>query len=212
MSLPFTRDQFFDVFADYNHSVWPFALGLWAYALLAAVLLARHRERGRFAAVMLAVQWGWAGVVYHAAFFSTINPAAWLFAGVSVIEGALLVWFGVIRGELHFSSRGSLPHVAGWTLMIYALLYPFITVAEGHAYPRTPTFGLPCPTTLLTIGWLFLADQPWPKVVALVPIGWAVIGGAAAALLDVRTDLMLWIGAIALAVSVFVSARQRIRA
>lgn len=210
MSLPFTPDQFFDVFAAYNRSLWPVALALWGYALVAAVVLIRGRRSGRFAATMLAVEWIWAGLAYHAVFFSGINPAAWLFAALFLTEAGLLVWFGVVRDELRFSATGSLRHVVGWTLIIYGLLYPLLALAEGHTFPRAPTFGVPCPTTLLTIGWLFIADPPWPKVVALVPITWALIGGSAAGLLGVRTDLMLWGAAIALAASMWVPVRHRV--
>lgn len=210
MNLPFTREQFFDAFGAYNRSLWPFALALWVYALVAAIALTRRRGRGPAAATMLAVQWIWAGVAYHAVFFAAINPAAWLFAALFVIEGGLLVWFGVVRDQLRFSPAGSLRHAVGWTLIIYALVYPLLAQAEGHAFPRGPTFGLPCPTTLLTIGWLFVADPPWPKVVALVPIAWALIGGSAASLLGVRTDLMLWVAAIALTAALLVPVRRRV--
>ena len=209
MNLPFTQDQFFDVFAAYNRSLWPLALALWGYALVAAVLLARGGGRQRFGVVMLAVQWAWAGVAYHAVFFTAINPAAGIFAMLFVIEGALLVWCGVIRDQLRFSATGSRRHVAAWTLIIYALLYPLLTLAEGHVFPRGPTFGVPCPTTLLTIGWLFAADPPWPKVVALIPIGWAFVGGSAAGLLGVRADSMLWVAGVALAASVLASVAHR---
>jgi Family of unknown function (DUF6064) len=212
VNLPFTRDQFFDVFAVHNRSLWPFALALWAYALAAAVALPRHRQYGRVPVAMLAVQWVWAGVAYHAVFFASINPAARLFATLFVIEAGLRVWFGVVRDQLRFSPTGSLRHVVGWTLIIYALLYPLLAQAEGYAFPRGPTFGVPCPTTLLTIGWLFVADPPWPRVVALVPIGWALIGGSAAGLFGVRADSMLWAAGIALTASVLVPVRDRVRA
>jgi len=209
----FTRDQFFDVFAAYNRLFWPFALGLWGYALAAAMLLAsRYGGRTWFGAAMLAVQWTWAGVVYHTMFFATINPAAWVFGGFFVVEGGLLVWFGIVRGDLRFSPTGSLRQAIGWTLILYALIYPLLTQAEGHAFPRGPAFGVPCPTTLLTIGWLFAADPPWPRVVGLIPLGWALIGGSAALLFGVRTDLMLWVAGIALAASLLVSAPRRVRA
>jgi hypothetical protein len=97
-------------------------------------------------------------------------------------------------------------------LIIYALLYPALALAEGHAFPRTPTFGVPCPTTLLTIGWLLAADAPWPAAVALIPIGWALVGGSAALLFGVRTDLMLWVAGAVLATSILAPGRYRVRA
>src|SRR5688572_7534901 len=118
MSLPFTPDQFFEVFAAYNRSLWPFVLVLWLYALAGAVVLARSRDRGRFLAMLLAVQWAWAALAYHATFFSSINPAAWLFGGLFLTQSALFAWFGVVREQLHFSSTGSRRHVAAWMLII----------------------------------------------------------------------------------------------
>jgi hypothetical protein len=213
VNLPFTPDQFFEVFGAYNRSLWPFALALWLYAVASVVVLARSGGgRGRFLAVSLAVQWAWAALVYHAMFFSSINPAAWFFGGLFLVESALFAWFGVIRDQLHFSLTRSPRHVVAWMLILYSLVYPFIAQAEGHAYPEAPTFGVPCPTTLLTIGFLFAANPPWPVAVALIPVLWAFIGGSAAFLLGVRADAMLWLAGPALMACVLMPARPRVRA
>jgi hypothetical protein len=158
------------------------------------------------------VQWAWAGAAYHAAFFAAINPAAWSFAVSFVIESGLLVWFGLVRDDLRFTPTGSPAHIVGWTLIVYALVYPALVYVDGHVFPRAPTFGVPCPTTLLTIGWLFMADSPWPKLTALIPVSWAFIGGSAAMLLGVHADLMLWIAGIALAAAALAPASNRVRA
>lgn len=212
VGLPFTPDQFFDVFGAYNHLLWPFALGLWLYALIGFVLLARSRAGcGRFIATMLAVQWAWAGLSYHAVFFTSINPAAWLFAGSFVLQSALLLWFGVLRDRLQFSRWGSVRHVVAWMLLVYSLLYPLIVLVEGHTFPDAPTFGLPCPTTLLTVGFLFAAAPSWPRLVAVIPVLWAFVAGSAASLLGVRADLMLWVAGTALSLYVLIPARSRVR-
>ena len=89
------------------------------------------------------------------------------------------------------------------------MLYPAIARAEGHAFPRLPTFGVPCPTTILTIGFLLAADRSLPRLVAVIPLVWAVIGGSAAFLLGVRADLMLVAAGIALAVDMIHPRRAR---
>ena len=198
MTLPFTPEQFFEVFAAYNRSLGIFALGLWLYALAGALILARSRDRGRFIAGLLAVQWAWAALAYHVTFFSSINPAAWLFAGLFLMQSALFAWLGVAREQLHFSSTGSWRHFAAWLLIVYALIYPVVVQVDGHRFPEAPTFGVPCPTTILTIGFLFAADPPWPRAVALIPLIWAIIGGSAAVLLRVHADVMLWAAGIGL--------------
>jgi uncharacterized protein DUF6064 len=202
VNLPFTSAQFFDVFGAYNRSLWVVVLGLWLYVVAAAWVLARFKDRSRFVSIMLAVQWVWAGLAYHAMFFSRINPAAWLFAALFVVQGLLFFQFGVIHQRLRFSPRGSFRHAAAWTLITYGLMYPLIVKFEGHVLPDAPTFGVPCPTTLLTLGFLFAADPPWPRAIAVIPVLWSLVAGSAAILLGVRADLMLWVAGLALGASV----------
>jgi hypothetical protein len=212
VGLPFTPDQFFDVFGAYNRLLWPFALGLWLYALIGVVLLGRSRAVcGRFIATMLALQWAWAGLAYHALFFTSINPAAWLFAVLFLVESVLFVWFGVVRDRLQFSRSGSMRHVMAWMLLVYSLAYPLIVLVEGHTFPEAPTFGVPCPTTLLTVGFLFAAASPWPRSVAVIPVLWAFVAGSAASLLGVRADLMLWVAGTALSLYILIPGRSRDR-
>jgi hypothetical protein len=83
-------------------------------------------------------------------------------------------------------------------------------MALGHDYPATPTFGLPCPTTILTIGVLLTVQGSVPVGLSVVPILWAFIGGSAALLLDVQTDYVLLAGGVVLLVAlVLQSARGR---
>ena len=107
----------------------------------------------------------------------------------------------------------SLHVAAGIAILACAAAIAFAPSLPGWWRPLAiTTFRLPCPTTLLTIGWLFVADPPWPKVVVLVPIAWALIGGSAATLLGVRTDLMLWVAGIALTALVLIPVPHRVRA
>jgi len=199
MQLPFTRDAFFDVFAAYNERLWPFALVLWLLSVYALVALAGAKPvRSWFVPALLAIHWAWAGVAYHAVFFSRINPAAWVFSGLFLVEAGLLAWHGVVHRRLRFSHVPFFRQVISWALIAYALLYPAIVRAEGHEFPRLPTFGVPCPTTILTIGFLLAADWPLPRLLTPVPIVWAFIGGSAAFLLGVRADLMLLVAGVAL--------------
>jgi Family of unknown function (DUF6064) len=46
---------------------------------------------------LLATLWIWNAVAYHALLFTSINPAAWLFAGLFTVEGVLLFWAAARR-------------------------------------------------------------------------------------------------------------------
>ena len=80
MDVPFTVDQFFDVFARYNNGVWPAQWLLNALAVVVVALVVQGRpSHGRWISSALALLWGWMAVAYHFAYFTGINPAAWAF-------------------------------------------------------------------------------------------------------------------------------------
>jgi hypothetical protein len=99
-------------------------------------------------------------VAYHVAFFSKINPMAYAFAAVSLAGAVLLFWHGVVRRSLEFRFIKHARSIVGLLLIIFALLlYPAWSHLAGTLYPAMPTFGLPCPTTIFTVGMLaFLAS------------------------------------------------------
>jgi len=199
MRLPFTRQEFFDLVAAYNGALWPAVGALWAASLLAVLwLLASPRPRDRWLSGLLAVHWVWSAVAYHVAYFTRINPAAWLFAAIFLLQAALFFWSGVIRGQLSFTSPRTAWTPIGWFFVAYALVYPLINALQHDSLLRIPTFGLPCPTTIFTGGLLLLAS-PRSKTLAIVPMIWSAIGGSAV-LLGVSADYALPATGVALAV------------
>jgi hypothetical protein len=198
MNLPFTTEQFLQIFADYNQAVWPAQLLLTAFALLGIGLaIWPTRHSGRIISALLALLWLWMGIVYQWLFFSTINKAAWLFGALFVIQGVFFIGCGPIRNRLSFQRPTGLRGLAGSILIVYALIiYPLIGQALGHAYPQSPTFGLPCPTTIFTLGLLlWLVPRP-PIHVLIVPLLWSVIGFLAAVQLGIREDIGLLIAGL----------------
>ena len=190
MSLPFTMDQFLDVFRRYNESIWP---GQWLMNLLAivAVVAAVRGGRGasRVASGIVAALWMWMGAVYHIVFFSPINPAALLFGLAFLIEGAMIAWLGVGRSMLRFEARANAATFLGFALIGYALIaYPLVGYALGHRYPSAPTFGVPCPTTIFTFGLVLLSPPPRLRSLTFIPACWAGVAGVAAIRLGMWED------------------------
>ncbi|MGD8726359.1 MAG: DUF6064 family protein [Gemmatimonadales bacterium] len=200
MQLPFSRTEFLDVFAAYNSALWPASATLWLGSLAALVLLVARGSLARTLSMWLAVLWAWSAIAYHAAYFSRINPAAWLFAGVFLFQAVLFVWVGVVGDRLRFSWRRTRRHLMAAALGVYALVYPLLALASGHEYPRTPTFGVPCPITLFTVALLLATDPPLPRALVVIPVLWCLVGGSAAVLLGVTPDLALLVAGLALAV------------
>jgi len=191
MTLPFTSDQFFGIFAEYNRTFVLVAAALWLTSIVTLVVAARHPARhSRTLSYFLSALWLWNAVAYHGLLFTRINPAAWLFAALFLLQ-ALLLFRVATRGPIHYFSSARWMHAIGVGLISYALAYPFLTMAFGHSYPATPTFGIPCPTAILTIGIFLTARGGVPLTLAIIPIVWAFIGGSAAVLLEVPTDFVL---------------------
>ena len=197
LPLPFTRQAFFDVFARYNVAIWPAQVV--AYALIGIAIFwicGRARHASLMALLILAVAWLWTGIAYHMLFFAPINEAAILFGLLFICQGGLFLVYAARKPpalSLESPTRG-----VAFVLLIYAaLLYPLVNSWTGHAFPATPMFGVtPCPLVIGTFGFLLLTSARAPWALLAIPLVWSIIGGSAAWLFDMGTDLALPISAV----------------
>lgn len=210
MNLPFTKPEFFGVMSAYNQAVWPAQVALELSAVVVVWLLFRRAAgAGVCVSAILALLWAWTGVAYHWAFFTAINNAAWVFGAICLAGAASLAWFGVAQHRIKVSFEPGRRGLFGWLLMAFALVvYPAMGVLVGHRYPAFPTFGLPCPTTIFTVGVLLLTTSDTPRWVYVAPVAWSVIGASAAFLLGVYQDLGLVVSGLAAAWAMFAGARS----
>lgn len=192
--LPFTAEQFFDVFERYNEAVWPMQLLLQAISIAILWLLLRGRpgDNGTIAG-LLAVLWVWAAVGYAFAFLTDITPLGWIVGALLLGGAACLAWAGIIEGRLQFGYREDWRGLAGNLLIFYAVFaYPLLGHIVGQDYPAIPTFGLPAPVVILSVGLLLLASPASPRSVFLAPALLGVLmGGASALFLGVYQDIGL---------------------
>lgn len=196
--MPFTAAEFFEVFRKYNTSVWPMQIALIILGIGCVGLLVRGGTRAsRVISVVLTSLWLWMAVAYHFAYFASINPAAILFGFVFVCEALLLFWYGARSERLHFAVTHDGYARVGGVLIAFALVgYPLLGFALGRRYPEAPTFGLPCPTTIFTLGFLLLARAPVPKRVLVIPFLWSIVGAFAATSLGVAEDYSLLVAGV----------------
>ena len=192
MRIPFTIDEFLDVFRRYNEAVWP---AQWILVLLAAAtVVAAHRMRRptRGPLLLLSVLWLWMGIVYHFRFFRSINPAAALFSALFVMQSGLLAWLAFREPARRFIVQRDAASLLGGSMIIFSLIiYPLLGWLAGHRYPYAPTFGLPCPTTVFTFGLLLLAQPALPRRVFIIPVLWSVVATSAALQLGKMEDVSL---------------------
>lgn len=197
MNLPFTTEQFLDLFRNYNLAVWPAQLFLVILALLLILaLFKKNSYSDKLISFGLAVLWLWMGIVYHYKFFTKINNAAYIFGSLFVIQGGLFLFFGVVKSNLIYVYKNNLTGIISVIFFIYALIfYPLLGYLLGHIYPRTPTFGLPCPTTIFTFGIILLLEKR-KILIFIIPLLWSIIGFTAALKLGIYQDIGLLIAGI----------------
>lgn len=191
MNLPFTLDQFLQVFTAWNTAIWPLQLVSTLLGAIAVVLLFRPVPGAvRIICGILALFWAVMAVGYHWMFFTAINPAAWLFGALFLLQAVLFLVEGVICGRIRFDQVTKARLGLAGVLVAYALIvYPLIGLLFTHPYPGTPLFGVaPCPTTIFTLGALALARYRRVLLLALVPLAWSLVGGSAAFQLGVPQD------------------------
>jgi hypothetical protein len=193
MRLPFTIDQFLDTFRRYNDAVWPAQWILVALALAAVVLALRNRPGGdRWVSGILALMWFWMAAAYHLAFFADVTRGAVTFAAAFAMQGVLFVWITYRPRPPSYRPRSPATAIVGTALIVYALIvYPALGYLLGHRYPAAPTFGVPCPTTIFTLGMIVWSSGSIPWRLLVVPLAWCVVGVSAAVNLGMTEDLGL---------------------
>lgn len=197
MNLPFTSEQFLRVFTDYNTAIFPLQIVFNLVAILLVVLTFREKVPVRFISTVIAVLWLWMGLAYHFMFFASINKAAIIFGSLKIIEALMIFYFGMIKSKISFRFERNIFNYLGLILILYGLLvYPIIGYFNNHIYPASPTFGLPCPTTIFTFGMLLIINKRLPLIILLIPFIWSVIGFTAAFKLGITEDIGLLISGI----------------
>ena len=199
MTIPFTVEEFFNIFGTYNTAIWPAQVV--AYILGVIVLGLTFRENKLYSRIIsgiLALFWIWMGVIYHIAHFSVINPAARIFGLFYVLQAVLFLLIGTILGRLSFRFNYRPLPILGLCFILYAMvIYPLLGFAFGHSYPRVPLFGVaPCPTTIFTFGILLWATKSVPAYLLIIPFLWSIIGISAAVNLRVPQDYGLVVAGV----------------
>ena len=117
--MPFTIDDFLDVFRRYNEAVWP---AQWILVLLAlvAVVAALRGWHARVPPLILALLWLWIGTVYHLAYFRAINPAAVVFGGLFIVQAFVFLLLALRKPALTFTLRRDAGGLLGGLLIVFA--------------------------------------------------------------------------------------------
>ena len=211
MNIPFTVEQFFDVFRTYNTAIWPFQIVAYLLGVMTLALAIRQNKwSGQVISGILALFWIWMGVFYHMVYFSPINPVARIFGIFYILQGVLFLLVGTIYGRLSFRFTLKPIPILGACFILYAMaVYSLLGMTFGHSYPSAPIFGVaPCPTTIFTFGLLLWATTTVPVYLLIIPLLWSFVGMSAAVSLKVPQDYGLVLAGVLGAVLIIIQNRM----
>lgn len=179
--LLFSPQTYYRLFELYNAAIWPAQIGAIAVGLAILALLRRPgTAQGRVIAALLAACWLGVAIAFHLQRYATINWAANYFAAGFVLEAALLLWIGVIRGQLQFRLGADLAGRVGLGIFLAPLVVmPLIGLLLDRSWRQAELFGIaPDPTAVATLGLLLLAVGRTAWVLMAVPVLWCAVTGA----------------------------------
>ncbi len=205
MKTPFTTEQFFEVFKNYNSGIFPTQIFLFFLGLLLFFLVtSKIKRKNNYIGVILGLFWIWTGLVYHIIYFTEINKVALVFGSMFILEGIFILIETFRKNSFEFTFKKGTDGYTGYFIMFFGLiLYPLIGyLTEGD--PKTViSLGLPCPSTIFTFGLFILSSSSLKKYLLIIPVLWSLIGLSAAINFGVYQDFMLIISAIVTLILVF---------
>lgn len=198
MKIPFTTQQFFEVIEQYNMTVFPAQFIIILLGIASAILLFTRKDiKNKLIGGFLGVLWIWTGIAYHFIFFTEINPAAWVFGGLFILQGLAFLFEALIRTRLAFEIRGQgIDYFAYLFILTGIIIYPVMLFLMEDSLHKTITLGLPCPSTILTFGFLILTSTKFPKYLLIIPALWTIVGTSAAINFGVYPDYLMAISAL----------------
>lgn len=198
MNIPFTTEQFFQVIADYNSTFFPVQILIVLLGIICVVLIHSDKSyKDKLIGSYIGMLWLWIGIAYHLLFFTSINPAAYVFGILFILQG-MLTFFETFRNKkLQFKFEGKMMDYVAYFFLIFAIIiYPVLLFFLENSIYTTITLGLPCPSTILTFGFFMLTTIKFPKYLLIIPAIWTAIGTSAAFNFGVYPDYLMAIAAI----------------
>lgn len=179
--LMFSKDTYFRLFELHNRAAWPAQAAVLAAAVAVVALAVRGGPvAGRLLCALFAAFWLACAWSFHLERYASINLAASYFAAGFMLQSALLLWIGAIRGRVAVAPAPPAAKVAGVAILLFAfLVYPLLAPLSGRPWLQAEIVGLaPDPTAAAALALVPLAAGRAPWVLLAIPVAWSFLSGA----------------------------------
>ena len=198
-----TVNQFYEYITSYTNTFWPVMVLTYLLAIFVFYFSYKKTEfSDKIISGILAFLWLWSGLIfwigtfgpYSLSIFNLTIPGIWVVIGiVFIIQGCLLILFGIINPSISVKIEKNSYFYLGLLFVLYALfIYPIIGFLTGHPYPNYPIFGIfPCPVTIFSFGIFLWTDKKVNLILIILPLIYALCGILPVLLYEVLADLGL---------------------
>lgn len=190
MNKLFPIELFVRVFEKYNLDIWPMQVVAYIIGIVSLFFVIKRTEySNRIIAAILSFLWLWIGIVFFLLYFAPIFSLHYVSGGLFIIQGIMFLAI-VIRPRVSFGCKRDVYSVVGIFFIAYSMIgYPVVGYLLGR---QSAPFGVyPCPTTVFTFGLLLLIDKKVPKLLLVIPLLWALIGGIPPLFVGIFEDIGL---------------------
>ncbi|WCL52639.1 DUF6064 family protein [Gimibacter soli] len=171
--LMYGPDTYYRLYGLYSAELFPFGIAAILATLGVVYLLFRPVHwYARAIAVLMAAGWAATGIGFFHRHYATINWAGDWFAAAFLGQAILFLWLVVRPLPEERSRAGALTVLTALVVGIY------LPMAMGRPLDQAEVPLLaPDPTVLMTFGVLMAyGRRTWP--LAVIPLLWAIVGGA----------------------------------
>uniref|UniRef100_UPI003561CD8E DUF6064 family protein n=1 Tax=Salegentibacter sp. TaxID=1903072 RepID=UPI003561CD8E len=99
--------------------------------------------------------------------------------------------------------------IAYFFLVFGVFIYPVLIYFLESSLEKIITLGLPCPSTILTFGFLMLTKPKLSKYILVIPALWTIVGTSAAFNFGVYPDYFMALSAL-IAIIYLITRKKRI--
>jgi hypothetical protein len=172
-----TTEEFWNQLGNFNATTWP-VQSVWL-VLMIAMLFALFAKRTSWVnaaiKILLSFAFAWNGILFFLVFSD--GPVYDFFYAPLFILIALLFAIDILAKRIEFQlPAGGWQRYAALFLILLWLVYPFVGIALGRAFPRVCTPMNPCPSTVLAITLMVTAIPKIDKTVYILLLPWALLG------------------------------------
>lgn len=198
--IPFTSEVYLRLIERVSEAWWPLHLLMVTAAVLATVLALRGQQR--WAGLLLAPLWVWAGYSFLMQYYAELNRAGHWFGVAFFVQAALLLIATPFAPHKQALAR----HLRwpGGLLALIGIGWPLLSLPGREGWLQLELVGMHAdPTAVFTLGMILLVFRGWWWLLAALPLLWCVTSALTLGALGLPQETMLY-GVIAFVLAVMV--------